>query len=140
MYSSKYGPLAIVLAVLLVATGCPRETDPTVDQVAIEAPAVAAVHPVEQMHSSLGTLVQAQAEFHQDHGRFAEDLGILIDEYGFAPVGDATVTLHFEGTAPQHGYIARAVHPNVAEQCEVHHGETVPEGEQFRGEIVCAEQ
>jgi hypothetical protein len=91
------------------------------------------------MRASLASVVDAQAAFHQDHGRYTAGTDTLTVNYDFAPVGDAIVTINFTGTAPEWGYLAVALHHASDQQCEVHHGQRGAEGAEFEfaGEIVC---
>lgn len=125
---------SLALACVLVISACDTGRDQ-----AAETDGVVAISAEEEMRSSLASVVDAQASFYEDHGRYAAGTDTLVANYGFAPVGNATVTINFTGTAPEWGYVAAAIHPNTDQQCEVHHGRRGAEGPEFEfaGEIVC---
>lgn len=127
----------IALAILVAAVGCNGEREqPATEQPATETAVTTETAAAEEMRSTLARLVEAQSAYFDDQGRFADGTAVLIEDYGFAPVGDATAALSFQGTEPQMGYLATAVHPRSAVQCEVHHGRAA-DGREFAGEIVC---
>jgi hypothetical protein len=122
-----------VMVLLLALWGCPGDR-PAEDA----APATEATQltPEQQMQTSLQRVVDAQASHFQDHNRYADSIQILIDNYGFQPVGEEQVVINFQGTNPQWGYVATAVHPFSNQQCEVLHGRST-DGREFAGRIVC---
>jgi hypothetical protein len=125
----------LVLALVLALGGCGDRT--TEDQTAPAAEA-AQMTPEQQMQSALQRVVDAQASYFRDHNRYSDSLGVLVDDYGFQPVGEAQVALQFaeRETEPQWGYVATAVHPFSNQRCEVLHGRTT-DGREFAGQIVC---
>jgi hypothetical protein len=122
-----------LIALLPTLSGCPRD-----EPVEEPPPAAPAEHltPEQQMQTALQRLVAAQGEHFRDHDRYTDTLQVLIDEYGFAPVGDAHVAISFAGTEPQWGYVASSVHPFSNLECEVLHGRA-SDGRIFAGEIEC---
>jgi hypothetical protein len=125
----------VVMVLLLALWGCPgdrRAEDTT------PAAETTQMTPEQQMQTALQRVVEAQASHFQDRNRYADSIQILIDDYGYQPVGEEQVALSFapQATDPQWGYVASAVHPFSNQRCEVLHGRTT-DGREFAGQIVC---
>jgi hypothetical protein len=135
MWMTQQRAGGVVMVLLLALWGCP--SDRTADD-ARPAEEIAQLTPEQQMQTALQRVVEAQAQHFDDHQRYADSIQVLIDDYGFQPVGEAQVVLNFaeRETAPQWGYLATAVHPFSNQQCEVLHGRTT-DGRAFAGQIVC---
>jgi len=127
----------VVLTSAIVFVGCDTAPDTERAPGAAELPPPAEQQPEQQMRATLANVVEAQAAFYNDHGRFSDDPALLMDEYGFMPVGDASVVINFGGTAPNWGYLATAIHPTAPVGCEVYHGRPGPDEPQFAGAIEC---
>jgi hypothetical protein len=125
------------MLVLLAGAGCERRDDPGQDApAAVEAPGWS---PEAQMRATLSDLVHAQQRYYQEHDRFSTDPGLLVEEYEFRPVGEATVTISFVAAdeEAERGYLAVALHPLSDQQCEVQHTLSPVAARETVGEIVC---
>jgi hypothetical protein len=133
MWTTQKRMGAGVMVLLLALWGCPG--DRTAEDAAPAAEATQ-LTPEQQMQTALQRVVDAQASHFQDHDRYADSIQILIDNYGYQPVGEEQVALNFAQTNPEWGYVATAVHPFSNQQCEVLHGRAT-DGREFAGQIAC---
>jgi hypothetical protein len=138
MRGAAYTGMALVL---LAGAGCERrEAPPEETRVGTEAPGWS---PEAQMRATLSDLIHAQQRHYAELERYADNTAVLIEEFDFTPVGDATVTISFIDAAvepepdPEGGYLAVALHPLSDQRCEVQHTISPLAGRETVGEIVC---
>jgi len=93
--------------------------------------------PTEQMQATLEGLVEAQERHFETHGRYAEETGVLLEQQGFRPVGQSTVTIGFMGAEPRGEYLATASHPEAPDRCQVNAGRRVADQQPYTGSIEC---
>lgn len=104
----------------------------------VEAVPAGQLEPEQQMRATLESLTEAQARYHAQHGEYAPGTAELLDDYGFAPVGEALVAINFGGTSPEWRYLATATHPTSDVQCEMVQGRPGPDEPQYQGTIECS--
>jgi hypothetical protein len=126
----------VLLVLIPTLWGCPRDDAPGDDLP--EATAAAHLAPEQAMQTALARVVEAQLSFFEDHNRYADSIPAL-ERYGFRPVEDTHVALSFQGTEPQWGYLATAVHTFSNQRCEVLHGRAT-DGREYAGQIECTSE
>jgi hypothetical protein len=123
----------LVLCLLPALWGCPGDDRPADDLPEATAADPAAAE--QAMQTVLTRVVEAQQRHFEAHNHYADSIPAL-EEYGFRPVEDTHVTLGFQGTQPEWGYLATAIHTFSNHRCEVLHGRAT-DGREYAGQIEC---
>jgi hypothetical protein len=121
------------LLALLVLAGCPGDRGEN----GVQAVPADGMTPTEQMQQSLTSVVEAQERHFQAHGRYSDDINVLMAQHDFRPVGQTAVTIGYMGVEPQWEYLATATHPDAPTTCEVNAGRRAADQQPYMGSITC---
>jgi hypothetical protein len=124
---------AIPVLGMLVLVGCGNDRgDPDIQALPADG-----LQPTEQMQQTLMNVVEAQERHFEAHGRYSEDVTVLLEQHNFRPVGQTAVTIGFMGTEPQWQYLATATHPEAPATCEVNAGRRPADQQPYVGSMTC---